>query len=151
MKSREVLETATRSQKHETTVEGQRLRNADIMERKCSKLRFFMEMSKTSDADMYMYMYNVYFYVDVHVRHVRDKRARREKTQHTKHTQHIHPTTTTAMDHARPIDHLTLRKVQAMELTKNMKRTVRNFGLRGEQHWLQSNVTRTTTVGSTLT
>ena len=40
LKSRKVLETATRSKKHETIVEGQSLRKADIMESKCSSLRF---------------------------------------------------------------------------------------------------------------
>ena len=41
LKSQKVLETATRSTKHETIEEGQRLRKADIMDSKCSGLRFF--------------------------------------------------------------------------------------------------------------
>ena len=47
-----MLETATRGKKHETMVEGQRLRKADIMESKCSK-----KTSKKSDADLYMHIY----------------------------------------------------------------------------------------------
>ena len=38
LRSVTVLETATRSKKHETIVEGQRLRTADIM----ARLRFFV-------------------------------------------------------------------------------------------------------------
>ena len=53
-----VLETATRSKKHETIVEGQRLWKAVIMESKCSRLRFSMiKWAKKSDADMYMYIF----------------------------------------------------------------------------------------------
>ena len=52
MKSRRVLKTATRSNKDETIVEGQRLRKADIMESKCSRQRFACENEQKSDADM---------------------------------------------------------------------------------------------------
>ena len=52
MKSRRVVETATRSNKYETIVEGQRLRKADIMESKCSRQRFACENEQKSDADM---------------------------------------------------------------------------------------------------
>ena len=41
MKSEKVLETAARSKKHETVVEGQRLRTTDIMERTCPR-QFFL-------------------------------------------------------------------------------------------------------------
>ena len=38
---RMLLTSSYEKQKHETLVEGQRLRNADIMDNKCSRLRFF--------------------------------------------------------------------------------------------------------------
>ena len=53
-KSRKVLETATRSKKRETIVEGQRLRTAHIMESKCSRLRFSRANEQNCDADMCM-------------------------------------------------------------------------------------------------
>ena len=41
-----MLETATRSKKHETIVEGQRLRKAGHMERECSRFHFPVKISK---------------------------------------------------------------------------------------------------------
>ena len=58
LKSRKCLKQLREAKKHETIVEGQRLRNADIMESKCSRLRFFhVKTSKKSDADLYMHIY----------------------------------------------------------------------------------------------
>ena len=45
---------------------------------------------------------------------------------------------------------MTLHKVRAMELAKNLKSHNSKFWLCSEQCWLQSDVTRTATVGSTL-
>ena len=46
----------------------------------------------------------------------------------------------------RHVDHLSLNEVQAMELAKNVKRQNSQFWLCIESYWLQSNMTRTTTV-----
>ena len=62
-----MLETAARSKKHETIVEGQQLRT-DIMERACPRLRFAFvrNKAKKSDADMYMHT-DIYISAFVHL------------------------------------------------------------------------------------
>ena len=81
--------------------------------------------------------------------HTHRAHATQTQTQHMNtpaHSQHL----TTHTQHfrqnqdnidCRHIDHLALHKVQAMELTKNMKTHNSQFGLCSEQHWLRSNMT----------
>ena len=80
--------------------------------------------------------------------HTTTHNTTQHNTPHTTphiHTQHMNthspPPPPPPYDHTRHIDHLTLRKVQATEMTKDMKTHNSQFWLRNEQHWLQPNMT----------
>ena len=63
LKSAKVLETASRSKKHETIVEGQRLRTVHTMERTCTCIRARIYMF---DIYVRMYLFTVIFKTVTH-------------------------------------------------------------------------------------